>query len=278
MDALLPKFLKMTQSMVQQSIRVDFPSIFEIVETENLKSLVPSQPVVFSILNLTGKSFRCVWIDLRGRELISNFEVISEKTYGSTVTFKTFTNHLFRLYFDAENLHSESIHFRIPLDKHSFYIGDIDQLEPRFTLYLNESSWINNPALTLNHLNQIEKLLNHNKIPLKYLETLFTRSTFYDDSEETRNVIDSFFKGFNPNNKFIDPFFNPLNLLDSKIVLKRISDEDIKKEKLLIPSENLRSKFVFHLINDTDTDFQAFWLDYDANPKSNFANFNLLSK
>ena len=59
------------------------------------------------------------------------------------------------------------------------------------------------------------------------VDLLIFRSSFYDDSVETKAIVQSFFDSFSETNEFIDPFFNPLNKLNKNQFAKRISEHKV---------------------------------------------------
>ncbi|CAF0873883.1 unnamed protein product [Brachionus calyciflorus] len=264
-DKLLPKFAEITDKFVKNSIRCDLPSIFTIIETENIKSLTPNEKVNISIVNFSKKPLKVSWINYEGDERKDRTSKIDKKT-GSKVNIQTYSNHVFHLYFDGNDPNSESIYFRVPIDKQIFYVGNLDDLLPEYTANLNESSWINNPCINLTHLEEIDKLVSYKSDSLNKLETILTRSTYYDETEETQSLIKSFFDSFNKNNKFIDAFFNPLNRLDTECFIKRISDYDVDCERKIVPSVYLGTEFEFTLVNDSGMDFTVYWIEYSGKP------------
>ncbi|CAF1085047.1 unnamed protein product, partial [Brachionus calyciflorus] len=157
----------------------------------------------------------------------------------------------------------------VPIGQELFYVGNLDDLLPEYTANLNESSWINNPCINLTHLEEIDKLVSYKSDSLNKLETFLIRSTYYDETEETKSLIKSSFDSFNKNNKFIDAFFNPLNRLATECFIKRISDHDVDCEKKIVPSVYLGTEFEFTLINDTEMDFTVYWIEYSGKPTSN---------
>lgn len=63
------------------------------------------------------------------------------------------------------------------------------------TIY--NTSWINNTNLTLYHLQKLSTLVNYQKVPLSNYDIDILFTTYYDDSSDTANLIQSFFNSFN---------------------------------------------------------------------------------
>ena len=126
------------------------------------------------------------------------------------------------------------------------------------------SSWINNTNITAYHLSAFKILVDYNPTIPKKSESTFLRSTYYDDSITTQIALNIFSSMFNSNNKFIDPFFNPLYSISSTYSL-RISETNIVKLPRPYPASlylGANSSVSFTIFNDLNVDLDMYWVNY----------------
>ncbi|RNA29297.1 calpain family cysteine protease, partial [Brachionus plicatilis] len=260
------KFSDLTRKLINQVLNTDIPSIFSHIELDNLKSMTPCNPIEISIINFSGKKVKFIWIDYDGKARQDLSRTLRENV-GSILKINSYTNHLYRIQFDADDSSSETIHFRIPEDKNNFYFGEVNKIEESYLQLVYDSCWISNPSIKLDHLDLLEKSIDHKLDQLTKIETVLLQSYGYDDSSETSDLINSFYESFSSDNKFTDPFYDPLSKLDSECTTKRVSEHDVSTENKIYPSVYWGEPFSFKIVNDTDKDFVLYWIDYKATAK-----------
>ena len=226
------------------------------------KSVCPCAPIKFTIINFSNKRVKAAWVDYNGVE--SQTIYTSSNSTGSSLTIDSYSNHCFRIYLDADSSTSETLYFKAPLKNTTYYSGDLTLLKQD----IYNSGWLSNPNLNVQHLEQFKKLVDYQSSTMTKIDFNLVKSTFYDESSNTDNLIQSFFDSFNSSNKFIDPLFNPLNKIDSsKFSAKRVSEYSIKLPKKFNASVHLGSSFSFKITNDIDVNLKMYWIDYSATLK-----------
>lgn len=210
----------------------------------------------FLLFNFTSKPIAFHWIDYEGKEQ-QGFGTINAN---SSQTLGTFVSHCFKIYYDSSNENAGSFYMKIP-DTNFGYIGDFSQIKNK----LKESCWITN--LNEKSLEACNFLSKEEKI-LERPELILIGSYFYDNSTQVQSKISKLLSSFNKENKFIDPFFNPLNEIDAnKYTLKRIGNTSITKKLTLsgFETRDLGESFNFSIKNDSSTEtFQVYWINYEA--------------
>lgn len=208
MDELIDKLIKNSNSAKLTSI--------ETLALKECAPVMPQNEVNFKIINLSNQELRVESIDSRG--LIYNMQVI-ERNLGSILILESKTNLCFALS-ENSNLNEKKIIFKIPENLTVVYYGDLNNLKQM----LNDSTWSTN--LNENFFYSYSKLISYkeekNIHNSNYDHLIHT--SYYDDSLDFLNEIERFMANFNATNKFVDPFFNPLDRLSREISLKRVSD------------------------------------------------------
>ena len=123
------------------------------------------------------------------------------------------------------------------------------------------SSWLNSPGLTVAHIEAYKKLVDYKPVELTQPEFFLVRSSYYDDSNEFKVLLQTFFDTFNEI-KFYDPFFNPIVKLENKVAIRAGEYKVVHSAKPYKPSTFLGSKFKFTLTNDLTADVNVYWIDY----------------
>ena len=265
MEEVQQKFSDLSRKILDKIALDNISSVFSYLELENLKSTTPANPVILTLINFSGKEIILEWIDYDGK-LQKGYGRTLKQNNGFSVKIETHTNNLYRIEFDSS---SEHIHFRIPEDKNTLYFGNDNETMSNSLKSLYDSCWITNPSIKLEHLEHLEKMIDHNINQMTNLETILIQSYDYDDSDETAELINSFYQNFSSDNKFTDPFFNPLNGLESKYVTKRVSEHEVSVEKKIIPSVYWDEEFNLQIKNDSDSSFSLYWINYCGKIKSN---------
>lgn len=259
------KFSDLSRKILDKMTVANISSVFSYLELENLKSIMPSIKTTLTLINFSGKQITLNWINYDGK-VQRRYDRTLKQNNGFSVKFETYSNHLYRIQFEDS---SDKIHFRVPEDKTTLYIGNDNDIMDNSLKSLYDSCWITNPSIKLEHLEHLEKIIDNNLNQLNNAETILIQSFDYDDSNETAELIESFYQNFSCENKFTDPFFNPLNELESTYTVKRVSEHQVGVEKKVIPSVYWGEEFKFTIKNDTDSVYTLYWVTYCGKIQSN---------
>lgn len=224
----------------------------------------PSVANKFTIKNITYKRLKTIWYDYSGIET-DNSNIIWDH-FGCSKTLETGSNHCFAISY-ADDPNGETIYIRIPDNKEIYCFGDLFVVKQN----LYSSSWLNSEELSVAHISAYEKLVDYKPEELNHIDFNLIRSSYYDDSDEFRALLQFFFDSFNETNKFIDPFFNPSYKLEiENIGCIRAGEYKVASAaKPYKPSAFLGSKFKFTLTNDLSAEVHLYWIDYAHNKQSN---------
>ena len=180
-------FESITERLLANSNVSNLISIVTIsIPKTECQSSSPCPPNSFTILNFTNKKITTCWFDYSG---IASESVAIPENVQSSITLGTFANHCFSVIIDPDGPDSETYYIRIPEKETVCYVGD----STIFLKKISDSSWLNNPDLSIKTLEEYKTLVDYEPLKQTHSDFALMRSSYYDDSDEFKNLLQKFF-------------------------------------------------------------------------------------